>query len=177
MHQFLIKLNIYIYISYFKGIKMKKATVLFTILMFCIGCGKISPVSPELNQRLNNTDGKIDEIKNNQNGLMLELGKINQKQEIIGRDIENAQEGIVNLKGSSNSGIQIFSGDGGILALISISVALIYSIFHYRSKYIKSEKTADILAQQIALKNDTELDDKVFLSALNTEVEKCTKVF
>lgn len=151
---------------------MKKSIILLMLSMLCIGCGRISPVSPELDQRLNNTDGKIDEIRNNQNGLMLELGKINQQQEIIGRDIENAQEGIVNLKGSSNSGIQIFSGDGGLLALISISVALIYSIFHYRTKYIKSEKTADILAQQIALKNDTELDDKVFLSALNTDVEK-----
>lgn len=140
--------------------------------MFSIGCGRISPVSPELDQRLNNTDGKIDEIRNNQNGLMLELGKINQQQEIIGRDIENAQEGIVNLKGSSNSGVQIFSGDGGLLSLISISVALMYSIYHYRTKFLRSEKTADILAQQIALKHDPELDDKVFLSALNTEVEK-----
>ena len=103
---------------------------------------------------------------------MLELGKVNQKQELIGRDIENAQEGILNLKGSSNSGVQIFSGDSGILSLVIVLFALIYSIYHYRSKFLRSTKTSEILAQQIAIKNDSELDDKVFMSALNTEVEK-----
>ena len=150
---------------------MKKSIILLGILMI-VGCGKVSPISPELDQRLNNTDGKIDEIANNQNGLMLELGKINQKQEIIGRDIENAQEGIINLKGSTNSGVQIFSGDGGLISLVTIFIAMSYTIYHYRSKSIKSEKTSEILAQQIAIKNDDDLSEKVFMSALNTDVEK-----
>jgi TolA-binding protein len=71
---------------------MKKNIFLGLFLIICVGCGRISPISPELDQRLNNTDGKIDEIRNNQNGLMLELGKINQQQEIIGRDIEITQD-------------------------------------------------------------------------------------
>lgn len=150
---------------------MKKFLFLGLMLLI-VGCGKVSPVSPELDQRLNNTDGKIDEIANNQNGLMLELGKISQKQEIIGRDIENAQEGIINLKGSSNSGVQIFSGDGGLIALVTLMLSMSYAIYHYRSKSIKSEKTSEILAQQIALKDDSDLSEKVFMSALNTEVEK-----
>lgn len=151
---------------------MKKLIILITISISLIGCGRISPISPQLDQRLNNTDGQIDELKNNQNGLMLELGKVNQKQELIGRDIENAQEGILNLKGSSNSGVQIFSGDSGLMSLVLMLFALIYSIYYYRSKFLRSEKTSEILAQQIAIKNDSELDDKVFMSALNTEVEK-----
>lgn len=151
---------------------MKKNIFLGLFLIICVGCGRISPISPELDQRLNNTDGKIDEIRNNQNGLMLELGKINQQQEIIGRDIENAQEGIINLKGSSNSGVQIFSGDAGFLMFSIMIFAFTYSILYYRNKFVKSNKVSEILAQQIAIKNDIELEQQVFMSALNTEVEK-----
>jgi len=145
--------------------------LLVFLLTTSIGCAKISPFSPKMQQRLNNTDGKIEDIRNNQNGVMLELGKIRQQQEINARDIENTQQGMINLRGMNNSGIQILSGDGGLVVFSVIIIAAMILVYYYRSKANKSEKTAGILAQQIALQEDQSLDDRVFLSALNTNVE------
>lgn len=134
------------------------------------GCN-VSPFSPKLNQKINNQDGQIEDIKNNQNGIMLEIGKLRQQNDINARDIENAQQGLVNLRGSNNSGIQILSGDGGLLVVCFFGTLSILLILHYRNRATKSEKSAEILAQQIALHDDSNLDDKVFLSALNSPVE------
>lgn len=136
------------------------------------GCARISPLSPNLDQKIDNQDGKIEELKNNQNGLMLELGKIRQQSEINARDIENAQQGLINLRGSNNSGVQILSGDGGLLIAFLTLMGGIMTIWYYRQRAIANEKTATILAQQIALYNDTDLNDQVFLSAMNTDVEE-----
>lgn len=140
--------------------------VLFT------GCGKnLSPFNPELKQQLNNSQGQIEELKNNQNGIQLEMGKIRSQSEINARDIHDAQQGILNIKGSQNSGIQLFSGDGGTVMFIALLATAILFIYHYRDKAIKAEKTAQILAQSVAMYNDKELIDKVHLAALNTSVE------
>jgi hypothetical protein len=147
---------------------------LFLLLCFSIllcGCN-VSPLSPRLHQQLDNQNGQIEDIKNNQNGLMLEIGKLRQESEIHARDIENAQQGILNLKGSNYSGLTILSGDGGLILVFSLAVFSILLIYHYRTRAVKSEKSAEILAQQIALYDDVSLDDNVFLSALNTDVEK-----
>lgn len=149
-----------------------KTYLLSISLLFAIitGCN-VSPFSPKLNQKINNQDGQIEDIKNNQNGIMFEIGKIRQQNEINARDIENAQQGLINLRGSNNSGVQILSGDGGLLIVCFFSTLAIVIIFHYRQRATKSEKSAEILAQQIALYDDSDLDDKVFLSALNSPVE------
>jgi len=148
---------------------MKQLFLTFLILL--VGCN-VSPLSPRLDQKLNNQNGQIEELKNNQNGLLLEIGKLRQESEIHARDIENAQQGIVNLKGSNYSGVTILSGDGGLILVFSLSVMAILLIYHYRTRAVKSEKSAEILAQQIAIYDDVSLDDKVFLSALNTPVER-----
>ena len=133
------------------------------------GCAKISPLNPELKQELDNANGKIEELKNNQNGILLELGKIRNQNEMNAQEIKDAQQGLVNLKGSQNSGIQILSGDGGIILLIFIGMIGVLFIYYYRTRAIKLEKTASILAQQI---KDTQLEEDVFMAALNTDVEK-----
>lgn len=146
---------------------------LFVMLfLFLAGCANISPFSPDLKQNIDNQNGKIEELKNNQNGLLLEIGKLRQQQDINARDIENAQQGIFNLRGSNNSGVQIFSGDGGLIVLFTLGLAAIGSVLYYRTRALKFEKSAEILAQQIVFYDDASLDDKVFMSALNTDVEK-----
>lgn len=143
---------------------LRKIFPLIMLLPFLTGCGnKISPLSPEFRQDLQNQNGQIEDIKNNQNGIMAEMLKLRQQTEINSRDIKSFQQGVFNWN---------IEGDGPLIlifALITIAMLLIY---HYRVKAIKQEKAAKILAQQIALHDDQELRDKVFLAALNTEVEK-----
>lgn len=148
----------------------KKCITTVLMIVGLSGCG-FSPISPQLKQELDNTNGQIEEIKNNQNGIMTEIGKLNQKQDITAKNIENAQQGIVNLRGNDNSGVQIFSGDGGIILFLAIICFSIILISYYRSKAVKSEKAADILAQSIAAQNNVDLENHVFMSALNTNVE------
>ncbi len=152
---------------------MNTKTSLFFTLCICLfvsGC-RFSPFSPELRNRIDNQNGKIEDIKNNQNGLMLELGKLRQDAQITAEEIKNFQQGIVNLKGQENNGIQIFSGDVGFITVIGMITISIILIYHYRKKAAHAEKTANILAQQITAFNSEELSNNVFLSALNTEVE------
>lgn len=145
--------------------------ILLSLAILISGCGKISPFSPELDQKINNQHGQIEDIRNNQNGFMLELMKIRQQSEINARDIKNAQQGLVNIRGTDNSGIQIFSGDGGIMLFMAFIIFLSYSTCHYRNQAKMAQKTSEILAQQVTLHDDPNLTDKILLSALNTEVE------
>jgi hypothetical protein len=75
------------------------------------------------------------------------------------------------LKGNDNSGVQILQGDGALIMVYSLCVIAMLLIYYYRTKLVKSEKTAEIFAQQIALHNSVDLNDKVFMAALNTDVE------
>ena len=145
--------------------------ILLSLIILISGCGKISPLSPELDQKINNQHGQIEDIRNNQNGIMLELMKIRQQSEINARDIKNAQQGLVNIRGTDNSGIQIFSGDGGIMLFMALIAFLSFTSYHYRTQAKQAQKASEILAQQVTLYNDQDLNDKILLSALNTEVE------
>lgn len=129
----------------------------------------ISPLSPELKQQIDNQGGKIDDIRNNQNGLMLELGKISNQTEINARDIGQFQQGMMN---NQNSGVQILQGDGALILVFSVCVIGMFLVYHYRTVAKKKEKAADIMAQQIALYDDVALDDQVFLAAMNTDAEE-----
>lgn len=149
----------------------KKYLIISFVLFFIFGCN-INPLSPRLDQRLDNTDGKIEDIKNNQDGIMLELGKIRNQSELNARDIRDAQQGLINLKGNENSGVQILQGDGSLMLIFSLSVIGMILTFYYRNKSLKAEKTNEIFAQQVALHNDLDLENKIFLAALNTKVEK-----
>ena len=149
-----------------------KWKVLFLILILLLpGCARISPFNPELENKINNQDGEIDDIKNNQNGFMLDLIDLENRQELNARDIENIQQGIIN-QNNENSGIQILQGDGGLIFAFGLITIFMILIFHYRSRARKSEKAAEIFAQQIANHSDLELENEIFLSAMNSEVEE-----
>ena len=141
-------------------------------LFLFTGCSKnLSPFSPDIKNDINNQNGKIEDIKNNQNGVMLELIKLRNEQRIQAEKIENFQQGIFNGT-NENFGVQILQGDGALVMVFALGTIAMILIYHYRTKSIKKEKAADILAQQIVNYNDESLTDGVFVSAMHTDVEK-----
>jgi|GEM_PF-2665909 hypothetical protein len=154
-----------------KGILL--ASMLFSMII-CSGCSNnLSPFSPDMKNEINNQSGRIEDIKSNQNGLMLELMKLRNEQQINADKIENFQQGLLNLSGKNeNFGVQILQGDGSLVMVFALGTIAMMLIYHYRTKSIKKEKAAGILAQQIVNYNDDSLTDGVFVSAMYTDVEK-----
>lgn len=138
------------------------------MLLFLGGCGNLSP---RQDQEIDNQNGRIEELKNNQNGLMLDLLKLRNQQEITARDVGQLQQGMFN-KQNTNTGVQVLQGDGALVLVFGLGTIGLLLIFHYRSKYVSADQTANILAEQVALYDDINLDNAVFMSALNTEVEE-----
>ena len=154
---------------------MKRILLVLSILFLSIsGCGRFDPLSPKLEQKIDNQNGKIDELKNNQNGVSLELMKLRQQTDLNARDIDNFQQGAVNLRGASNdnTGFQLIQGDGALMLIFGLGVIGMFFVYHYRTEALKNSKTANILAQQIAAHDDVNLDEKVFTAAMNSDVEE-----
>lgn len=134
---------------------------------FLIGCN-VSPLSP--NNKIRN-NGNIQDLKNNQNGLMLDLIEIEQKQKLLMEKLETLQQGFIN-QNNKNFGIQIFHGEGGlILGCFIVAMSVVVAIY-YKSSSDKNKKAAQLLAQQIKDENNEYLNEKIYLSALNTKFEK-----
>ena len=145
--------------------------VVLAILMLCLTGCKISPVSPELDQKIDNQNGRIEDINSNQNGLMMEFLKLRNQTEINARDIGNLQQGIIN-QSNQNSGVQVLQGDGPLIMIFAFGTIGMLLIYHYRTRAIKNEKIVEIMSDQIALYDDVHLDNDIFMSAMNTDVEK-----
>lgn len=145
-------------------------TILFALTLS--GCARINPLNPELKQELQNQNGKIDDIKNNQNGIMMDLLNQRIQNDVNAKDIQNLQNGLLNYnRNNQNSGIQILQGDGALVMVFAVSVIGMLLVFYYRTQAVKNGKTAEIMAQQIANYNDVNLNDNVFMAALNSDVE------
>lgn len=150
---------------------MKKLVIALLAMSLFVGCARIDPFSPKQRQQIQNQDGKIEEIKSNTQGVQAELLKLRQQTEINARDMDRTQTGMMN---KQNTGVQIFQGDGALFTIIVLAglvVGCISLIAYYKSKNQKSEKIAEVLATQISLRNDIELEDAVFMAAMHTEVE------
>lgn len=159
----------YIFMDFTKSEHDMKKIVIALIAMSFLsftGCGNLSPRS---NNKINNQDGKLDEIRNNMNGLQLDLLKHQEKLDLIARDIGNIQQGNLN---SQNSGVQIFSGGGGLIFALTLVGVAVMVIIHYYGKATENEKAAQILADEIGRYNNIDLDNSVFLAARHTNVEK-----
>ena len=134
------------------------------------GCGNLSPRG-EIDNRLDNTEGEIgslqQELKNLQNSINAEIGNIRTNAE----KIDNMQTGILNLN-RENSGIQILQGDGPLVVVFALGVIFLMLAFYYREKSKKSEKVADILAEEVVRENNADLEDEVFRAAIHGGVEK-----
>lgn len=149
--------------------------ILFLILMattFAIsGCANVSPrnTSP-----INNDSGKIDEIRNNQNGVMAEIGKLRQENELTNSKLKEVQQGLLNLNAAisrnENTGVQILQGDGALILVFSLTVVGMI-LYWYRDRAVKSEKVAEIMSKEIAIFNDPVLNDNILRSAIKQKSE------
>ena len=134
------------------------------ILPLLTGCGNLSP-----KQSLENS-GKIDELRQNQQGVMLDILKSQQKLELQARDIGNLQQGWVNTS-NQNSGVQILQGGGGLILIFAITTVGMILVYFYRTRAKKAEKVTELLTQKIALHYDLGLDNEIFAEAMGSDIE------
>jgi hypothetical protein len=153
---------------------MKKILKFLTILLAAtsIGCAS-GNFSPRNDPNIENQNGKIDEIRNNQNGVMAEIGKLKQSAEFQNSKLQEVQNGMLNLNTAisrnENSGVQILQGDGSLMFIFSICV--IGMLLHYRNRAVKNEKAAEIMAREIVRFNDVTLNDNVLRAAMHSPSE------
>ena len=148
---------------------MNKVFVAILIVILS-GCN-VSPLSPKNNNKINNQSGTIEDIKNNQNGLMADLANVRGKLELLARDIENLQQGLIN-SNNRNYGVQIFQGEGVLIAGILIFSLLGFLAFNYRTKAEKYKKIANLMEKEIKLLNNRKIENEVFIAALGAKVEE-----
>lgn len=145
--------------------------ILLVLLVFLTGCARINP---RLDQKIDNQNGRIDEIRNNQNGIMLELGKLRQDNQIQNSQLQDVQQGLLNLNWAwsrnENSGVQILQGDGALVLVFGIAVVGLL-LYHFRERAVVAEKAAAIMADEVARLGDPDLTDKILRAALNTDAE------
>lgn len=140
------------------------------VLLFSSGCGNLSP---RLNNRIDNAEGKIGNLENMANSLKAEIAKLQTQTEIQSEKISQLQQGLANFQSNNeNYGVQILSGPGGIMLSLFGVMALVLIALHYRKQSIVNEKTATILAQTLAASRDPVLEEEAFKAALHTEAEE-----
>jgi hypothetical protein len=148
---------------------MNKTTIsiIASALLFA-GCNA-SPFSPVNRQRINNS-GEIGDSQSIQNGLAAEVMSLKNKVDLMARDVENLQSGLVNTN-NRNFGVQIFHGEGGLAAGVVIIMSLAALALNYKFKSDRYRKTAEIFGQQLKNINSEELEEKVFEAAIAKKVE------
>lgn len=154
---------------------MKKLFVVILILLFSLFSHGCSAWNPRNNPKIENQNGKIEDIRTNQNGLMLELMKIRQQGEITNSNLKEIQNGIVNLNAviskNENYGVQVLQGDGSLMLIFAITIIGMI-LYHYRTLAKKSEQAVKIMAKEIVKINDENLNDNILSSAKRFNVEK-----
>lgn len=139
-------------------------------LLSMAGCGNLSPQNK---QKIDNANGRIGELESINQGLKLELGKLQNQADIQNSRLEKLQQGLLNMQSNNeNSGVQIFSGPGGLFVACVITMGAVLIALNYRSEAQKHKQAADIMAQQIVLKEDPDLEDEVFKMAIHTPAEE-----
>lgn len=147
-------------------------TVLLATLATFMGCANVNPRN---NSPIKNSNGQIEDIRNNQNGIMAEVGKLRQENGLMNSKLEDVQQGLMNLNASisknDNSGVQILQGDGALIMVFSLAVIGML-LFWYRDRAIKSEKAAEVMALEITKINDPMLNDSILRTAMNKKCER-----
>lgn len=147
-------------------------TVFVLIFLFALtGCGNLNP---RLDEKIDNTNGKIDSIKNNQNGIQADIGNLKQSADIQNSKLKEVQEGVFNLNAAlsknENSGVQILQGDGALVLVFGLGVVgMLLWFFH--NKAVKAEKTADIIATEVIKHGDQTLHENILKAAMHSPVE------
>jgi len=139
--------------------------IVATALFLTTGCG-IDLVSPDLDQRIDNQNGKIESIESLQNSMKNDIANINQRAEITDSVLKDVQNGAVNVQG-----IEFLNGEGGLVFILAI-MFVSFVIYHYREQAKKNQKMAQMLADTIKNYNDPVLEEEVFKAALYTDLEQ-----
>jgi hypothetical protein len=130
--------------------KFLKTFFLFTLLLSGCNNGNFSP-------RLKQNNNSNEQVNNNQNGFLLELGKIRKETEILGSKLREIQEGLLNLNAAvsrnENSGVQILQGDGALIFIFSLCVLVV--VFYYKNK--NSQEVSKVLVKKIVDLNNPEI--------------------
>lgn len=153
------------------GGNMKRVLLAITAVTFLIcipGCPNISPFSPESRNRIGKVEGDIEGIETTQDSLVLELQRLRQENTILADKIENLQQAQGNFI-DQNSGVKI--GDGFIIGGVLVIALAMFLVYHYRMRALQHKEASEILAQQVALYNDEDLNDQIFMAAMNTKAE------
>lgn len=149
---------------------MKNIFLTMILCMFLFGCANFNP---RMQNRIDNRNGKIDEIKNNQNGIMLELGKLRQDAEIQNSQLKEVQQGMLNLNATGirneNKGVQILQGDGPMVVIFALGTIML--ILYYKRKSDKNEKMANAMVAEVMRLNNQELNDNILRSAMHSDFE------
>lgn len=146
------------------------ATILATILFS--GCNNFSPRLPK--QEIENQNGRINGLENNQNALKIEIGRIANELGIQNSQVREMQQGWMNLQATvsrnDNSGIQILQGDGALfIVFATVTLAM---LFYYVFQMEKYKKATSILAREIVKYENVDLKNRVLLASENTDVEQ-----
>jgi hypothetical protein len=146
---------------------MKKNLIaaLLPILIISAGCANFNP----RNQPRIDNDGKIEDMKTNQNGIMAEIGKLRQEVAIQNSKLKEIQNGLLNINAAvsrnENTGVQIIQGDGALIFIFAL-IVIAMLMFWYRDRAVKGEKTSEVLAKEIAKFNDPHLNECILQAAL-----------
>jgi uncharacterized phage infection (PIP) family protein YhgE len=144
------------------------------VIALTVGLSGCANLNPRNQSPIDNQNGKIDEIRNNQNGVMAEIGKLRQSNDIANSQLKEMQQGLLNLNAAvsrnENSGVQILQGDGALILVFSLAVIGML-LYWYRDRAVKSEKASEIMAKEIAKFNDPSLNDNILRAAMNSDAE------
>lgn len=143
-------------------------TAAIAFLIFIPGCPNISPFSPQNKNRIGKVEGDIEGIETTQDSLVLELQRLRQENTILADKIENMQQAQGNFI-DQNSGVKI--GDGFVIGAVLVIALAMFLIYHYRTQALQHKEASEILAQQVALYDDEDLNDQIFMAAMNTKAE------
>lgn len=148
---------------------MRNAMIALALSLVLVSGCNVSPFSPRNNSRIRN-NGEIGDTNSNQNGVMAEILSLKNRLDLVARDVENLQSGLVN-SNNRNFGVQIFQGEGGLAAGVVIVVALASLAVSYKLRSDRYKKTAEIFGEQVrGMGGDVE--EKVFAASLAKKVER-----
>lgn len=146
-----------------------KFLMIAMLTLFSSGCANFNPRNQP---KIENQNGKIEDIRNNQNGVMAEIGKLRQEMSVQNSKLKEIQNGLVNINAAvsrnENTGVQIIQGDGALIFVFSL-IVIAMLMFWYRDRAVKSEKTSEIMAKEIAKFNDPALNESVLKAAIDAK--------
>ena len=138
------------------------AIIMLALMVIAPGCSLLSPshnLSPKLDQKIGEINGKQATLENNLNSVHAEIAKLQATVELQGNN-NRVQEGYLNISGSEGYLI-------GVFALVTISMLLFYM---YKSSHY--QKTTEVLAGQIRAYDNGELRERILATAWKTGVER-----